>query len=78
MNEHVTVFLIFISVSSFSYLFGWYMPKKILTSGPGELDYLNIKKKIKNKIKKLKVVYCTVVLSLDYKRQPSEDQNHKE
>ena len=54
MNERVTVFLIFVSVSSFFYLFGWYMPKKILTRGPGELDYQNIKKKIKNKIEKLK------------------------
>ena len=54
MNEHVTVLLISIIVSSFFYLFGWYMPKKILTNGPGELDYQNIKKKIKDKIKKLK------------------------
>lgn len=54
MNEHVAVFLIFVIVSSFFYLFGWYMPKKILTSGPGELDYLNIKKKIMNTIEKLK------------------------
>lgn len=54
VNEHVTALLIFVIVSSFFYLFGWYMPKKILTRGPGELDYLNIKKKIKNKIENLK------------------------
>ena len=54
MNEKLILLLIFVSVSSFFYLFGWYMPKKILTNGPGELDYQNIKKKIKNKIEKLK------------------------
>ena len=54
MIENLILLLIFVSISSFFYLFGWCIPKKTINSGPGELDYQNIKKKIKNKIEKLK------------------------
>lgn len=62
-NEHLIALMVFIIVSGFFYLFGWYMPKKILTRGPGELDYLNIKKKIKNTNEKLKREFKRWVLT---------------